>query len=129
MKECRIKIDTQLSAYHRWEAEYGEIIPPSLSQETDTSAISTIDWQDDFTGPWQIHDFKVDKISGCSDGCYNDNSIKFVRRISSSMWVGAIFCNNNREDEYKIMLSDSIDGVFRHIIYPSTKQARLSEIS
>ena len=33
----------------------------------------------------------------------------------SKLWVGVILCNNFKADEYKIMLSDAMNGVFRGV--------------
>ena len=49
--------------------------------------------------------------------------MKLVRERQSTtggkLWVGVILCNNFKSDEYKILLSDSLNGVFRHIVHPS----------
>lgn len=85
----------------------------SLSRTQD---VVSPDWQTGNTRShnWRVYNFIADEISGCAEECFNENSARFVRRLSarSPIWLGVILCDSQR-DEFKLMLANSLDGVFR----------------
>ena len=107
--------------YYSWEHEFGEIIQNNPLGSHTGNSVKKND-SGTVTGEWKVYNFKVDKIEDCSSECMSANSMKLVRERHSAngkLWVGVILCNNEKPDEYKIFLSDSLTGVFRHIVHPA----------
>ena len=112
---CQIKKSNGVGLV--WDHDFGTVIPPHLMPPN-----SEVNFESNQIGNnWMVYDFKVDMIPGCSDDCKSPDSMKLVRKRSlasgGQVFIGVLMCNSYKKDQVKIMMSDKLDGVYRHIKY------------